>query len=230
MRVTVHVAQSLDGRVALSGSRTTLSTPEGERAAHAARASHDAVLVGAETVRIDDPRLTVRHGRPGGHGQGPRNVDPLRVVLASDLEVPLQARVLDPGTRTARGRVLIVGAEGRAGADARRRLESRGADVAVVARTTDGLVSVESAVAHLAERGVRRLLVEGGARVLTSFFRARLVHRVEIEIAMRLLGAPGTPSLGLLGVTGIAEAPSLVNVSVERLGESVLLSGDVVFP
>ena len=64
--VTVHLAQSLDGRVALDGVLTLLSTREGRTCAHAARAAHDAVLVGASTVRIDNPRLTVRDATASG--------------------------------------------------------------------------------------------------------------------------------------------------------------------
>jgi 5-amino-6-(5-phosphoribosylamino)uracil reductase/diaminohydroxyphosphoribosylaminopyrimidine deaminase/5-amino-6-(5-phosphoribosylamino)uracil reductase len=214
--VTVHVAQSLDGRLALEGLTTELSTPEGKRAAHQARADHDAVLVGVETVRIDDPRLTVRLVE---------GADPLRVVLASDLELPASAKVLEPP-----GRVLVLGARGRASDAAHHRLVARGVDVAILDATADGLVSLEQALDALAERGVERLLVEGGARVLTSFFRARLVHRVEIEIAMRFLGAPGIMSLGAFAASSLALSPTLTNVAVERLGSSVLLRGDVTFP
>jgi riboflavin-specific deaminase-like protein len=212
--VTVHIAQSLDGRLSLDGRTTALSTPEGRRSAHAARASNDAVIVGIGTVRIDDPRLTVRDA-PG--------VSPLRVVLASGLDVSPSARVL-----VREGRVLVLGAEGRASDAAKARLIDAGADVAVVAATPDGLVSLHGAMDALAARGVERVLVEGGARVLTSFFLARLVHRIEIEIAMCFLGAPGTVALGPLGVSALEHAPELTNVSVDRLGSSLLVRGDVV--
>jgi riboflavin-specific deaminase-like protein len=213
--VTVHLAQSLDGRVALEGATTHLSTSEGRSSAHAARAGHDAVLVGASTVRIDDPRLTVRDA-PGEH--------PLRVVLASTLSLPRGARVLERD-----GRALVIGAEGRVDEDERRALESAGVAVAIAPREPDGRVSIDGALSILADRGVRSLLVEGGSKVVTSFLRARRVDRMCIEIAMRLLGAPGTPMVGSLSVDALAHAPSLANVSVERLGENVLVRGDVVY-
>jgi 5-amino-6-(5-phosphoribosylamino)uracil reductase/diaminohydroxyphosphoribosylaminopyrimidine deaminase/5-amino-6-(5-phosphoribosylamino)uracil reductase len=214
--VTVHVAQSLDGRLSFAGAPASLSTAEGRRSAHAARAAHDAVLVGIETVRVDDPRLTVREveGR-----------DPARVILSSALDVPLSAKVLQ-----AHGRVIVIGASGRASRDARKRLEDAGAEV-LIAEPTDGpqagMVSIPHALALLAECAVKTLLVEGGGRVLTSFFRARRVDRMEIELATCLLGAPGTPMLGALGVGAMEWAPRLANVSVERLGANVLLRGDV---
>jgi 5-amino-6-(5-phosphoribosylamino)uracil reductase/diaminohydroxyphosphoribosylaminopyrimidine deaminase/5-amino-6-(5-phosphoribosylamino)uracil reductase len=213
--VTVHLAQSLDGRVALDGTCTLLSTASGRACAHAARAAHDAVLVGASTVRIDNPRLTVRDA-PGN--------DPLRVVLASTLALPRGAHALAGG-----GKALVIGAEGRALDEERAVLEAAGVDVDVVARDPDGRVDVEAALDVLAARGIERLLVEGGAKVVTSFFRARRVDRLSIEIAMRLLGAPGTAMLGSLGVGALEQAPSLTNVSVERLGDNVLVRGDVVY-
>ena len=213
--VTVHLAQSLDGRVALDGATTLLSTREGRTSAHAARAGHDAVLVGASTIRIDDPLLTVREA-PGAQ--------PLRVVLASTLSLPRGAKVLERD-----GRALVIGAEGRTLDEERRTLEAAGAAVAVAPHDEDGRVSVEGALAILAERGVERLLVEGGSRVVTSFLRAKRVDRLCIEIAMRLLGAPGTPMVGALDVAVLVQAPHLANVVVERLGENVLVRGDVVY-
>ena len=73
----------------------------------------------------------------------------------------------------------------------------------------------------LVERGVKRLLVEGGSKVVTSFLRSQRVDHLSIEIAMRLLGA--------LGVGAIEVARSLANVSIERLGENVIVRGDVVY-
>jgi 5-amino-6-(5-phosphoribosylamino)uracil reductase/diaminohydroxyphosphoribosylaminopyrimidine deaminase/5-amino-6-(5-phosphoribosylamino)uracil reductase len=213
--VTLHLAQSLDGRIGLDGATTPLSTSEGRMCAHTARAAHDAVLVGASTVRIDDPRLTVREVT-GEH--------PLRVVLASALALPRGAKVLARD-----GRALVIGAEGRVLEEERRALESAGVAVAIAPAEADGRVSVDGALAILAQRGVRTLLVEGGSKVVTSFLGAKRVDRLCVEIAMRLLGAPGTPMVGAIEVGAFAEAPSLANVSVERLGENVLVRGDVVY-
>ncbi|MBS2016828.1 MAG: RibD family protein [Deltaproteobacteria bacterium] len=219
--VTIHVAQSLDGRLAIEGSTTLLSTPEGRAYAHAARAAHDAVLVGSSTVKIDDPRLTVRAAK---------GTDPLRVVLCSTLALPPKARVLEGPHPSGSPRSLVIGAEGIARDEERRALEAAGVAVAIAPRSEDGRVSIGGAVAILAERGVRRLLVEGGGKVVTSFLRARAVDALSMEIAMRMLGAPGTPTLGALGVDTVDCAPALANVVVERLGPSVLLRGDVVHP
>lgn len=217
--VTIHVAQSLDGRLGIEGSTTLLSTPEGRAYAHAARAAHDAVLVGSSTVRIDDPRLTVRAAK---------GADPLRVVLSSTLAVPRNARVLAGPHSSTRPRTLVIGAEGVAKDDERRALEAAGVAVAIAPKSSDGRVSIEGALAILAERGVQRLLVEGGGKVVTSFLSAHAVDAMSVEISVRMLGAPGTPMLGPLGIDTIGEAPALANVVVERLGSNVLVRGDVV--
>ena len=82
----------------------------------------------------------------------------------------------------------------------------------------------------LGARGVKRLLVEGGAKVLTSFLQAGLATRAEIEIAPLWLGAPATAAPCELGVVSLAQALRLERVQVERLGQSVLLCGEIVYP
>jgi riboflavin-specific deaminase-like protein len=209
--VTAHYAQSLDGRIAFPGRETLLSTPEGRRCAHAERAANDAVLVGASTIRIDDPELTVRETD---------GTDPLRVVLASRLDLPLDARVVGRGT-------LVLGAEGRVDQAAGAALVARGAEVAIVRADDDGLVSIAGALEELHRRGVRRLLVEGGARVLTSFFRAHAVDRIHVEIACVFVGDDGVSALGRLAIDGLAAAPTLTRTSVERVGTNLIIRGDV---
>ncbi|XXX73465.1 RibD family protein [Sorangium sp. So ce134] len=237
--VTLHFAQTLDGRIAAPNERVALSTPAGIEHAHRARAEHDAVLVGIRTVVIDDPLLTVRAC------EGPQ---PMRVVLASALGVPEGARLLQSSgagtsSRTsassrngtcrgqpAGGRVVVIGAVGRALDSTRARLEERGAEVIVVPANDDGRVSLPHALAELHARGVRRLLVEGGGAVLTSFLRGRLADRAEVEIAPRLLGDTAIPAVGTLGEAPLASAIDLREPAVELLGGNVLLRGEVAYP
>jgi 5-amino-6-(5-phosphoribosylamino)uracil reductase/diaminohydroxyphosphoribosylaminopyrimidine deaminase/5-amino-6-(5-phosphoribosylamino)uracil reductase len=245
--VTLHLAQTIDGRIAGRGARVALSTREGLEIAHRARAEHDAILVGAQTVVIDDPWLTVRLC------DGPQ---PLRVVLASALHIPEGARILDRSARP-QGPLLVIGAEGRATEAARARLAARGAEVCVVRAADCGWVSLPHALASLRERGIMRLLVEGGARVLTSFLRERLADRAAIEIVPRIFGESGLAAFGALGGRGgrggvkgsgasdgmgaidagegsddpSVRAPpvALRRTTVERLGENILLRGDLEY-
>lgn len=219
--MTLHFAQSLDGRIGLGPGceRAILSSDEGVAGAHRARSEHDAVLVGIETVLHDDPRLNAR---------GTGSSQPLRVVLDSELRLPLAARLL--ATEGAAGQVLVFGCAERAPAARRRELEAKGALVVLTSADQNRQVVLTEALEALAARGVKRLLVEGGAKVLTSFLRAGLAQRAEIEIAPLWLGAPATPGLCELGVGQLGDALRLERVDVGRLGQNVLLRGDIVYP
>jgi riboflavin-specific deaminase-like protein len=218
--VTLHFAQSLDGRIGLGTghARTILSSEEGVACAHRARAEHDAVLVGIETVLHDDPLLTVRAGSAA---------QPLRVVLDSTLRLPLAARLLTaPGSA---GTVVVFGVAG-APLERKAALEAAGALVLATAADAQGCVSLPHMLDMLGQQGVRRVLVEGGGKVLTSFLRARAAQRAEIELAPCFLGEPATPALRELGVSGLGQALRLEQLQVERLGEGLLLRGDIVYP
>jgi riboflavin-specific deaminase-like protein len=214
-RVHLHFAQSLDGRIGLAGVRTPLSSPAGFDLAHRARTEHDAVLVGRATVRIDDPRLVA------ATGEGPQ---PRRIVLASTLDVPVDARVFCGGPGT-----LVVGVRGRASPEAAARLAQTGAEVKLVPAGDDGLVALPEALAVIAAWGVGRLLVEGGGRVLSSFLRHRLADEATIEIVPRFLGAHGVPAVGAIGVVGMDHALALEDPRVERAGTSVVVRGRLVY-
>lgn len=214
--MTLHFAQSLDGRIGFPRGhrRAVLSAPEGIVHAHRARAEHDAVLVGIGTVLCDDPRLTVREVA------GPQ---PRRVVLDSALRLPDAARVLD-----GEGSLWVFGAEGRATAHDQERLEARGAEVVCVA-AAGGQLSLRAVLATLEARGIRRLLVEGGAAVLTSFLRERLADAAEIDVAPCFLGAPAVHGVADLGVGDACCAIALDRLRVDRLGPNLLLSGAISY-
>jgi 5-amino-6-(5-phosphoribosylamino)uracil reductase/diaminohydroxyphosphoribosylaminopyrimidine deaminase/5-amino-6-(5-phosphoribosylamino)uracil reductase len=219
--VTLHFAQSLDGRIGLGPGRerALLSSEEGLACAHRARAEHDAVLVGIETLLSDDPLLTAR-------AAGARQ--PLRVVLDSSLRLPLDARLLAP--ESAAGQVLVFGCAERASNAQRGLLERRGAAVQLTRSDAAGRVALGEVLDVLGERGVRRVLVEGGATVITAFLLARLATRAEVEVSPVLLGAPATPALRELGIERLGTALRLDRLEVQRLGPSVLLCGDIVYP
>ena len=214
-RVSLHFAQSLDGRIGLTGTRTPLSSPAGFALAHRARTEHDAVLVGRHTVQVDDPRLAV--AAAGAH-------QPRRIVLASSLDIPLGARLLRGGPGT-----LVVGVAGKASAEARALLEDAGAQVRLVSAGADGWVSLPHALAEIRAWGVERLLVEGGACVLSSLLRQRLADEATIEIVPRLLGAGAVSAIGEIGVASLAQAVKLEDAQVERAEGSIVVRGRLAY-
>jgi GTP cyclohydrolase II len=209
--VVLKYAQTVDGRIATQrGDAKWISSKAERRISHGLRAACDAVLVGVGTAIIDDPQLTVRMV------PGP---SPLRVVLDSTLRLPSTARVFDDQARTV---VLTTSSSSK---DRRGALRARAVGVHVVDAGPRG-VDLASALATLRALGVGSLLVEGGARVITSFFAEKLVDRLVVGIAPTIMGT-GVEAVGDLGVASVAESVRLSNRSVHEAGGDLLVAADV---
>ena len=215
--VTLSYAQTLDGRLATStGSSQWISAPESLRFSHELRAKHDAIVVGVGTACKDDPRLTVRLAA----GQSP-----LRVVVDSTLRIPLTAAVLTE--ETAPGTVLAV--TDRAPAAKRDEVRARGATVLCLPTNTEGRVDLVALLTALHDRGVGSVLVEGGAGIITALLRARLVDRMIVCVAPKILGA-GIEAVGDLGIRELARALTMAGTSVTPCGVDLILDGRVEYP
>jgi diaminohydroxyphosphoribosylaminopyrimidine deaminase / 5-amino-6-(5-phosphoribosylamino)uracil reductase len=211
--VTVKYAQSLDGRIATAtGDSQWISSPESLRFVHKLRSEHDAILAGIGTVLKDDPRLTTRlvKGR-----------DPLRVIVDSRLRIPLKARVLSEG---AARHTLIFATEKAARARALK-LEGLGAQVLTVpAEPGQSNVSLAALLARLRERGIRSVVVEGGAKIITSLLEGRLVDRLVIIIAPKIIGR-GTEAINELGIKRLSDAIRFSQFETRRLGPDIIFDG-----
>ncbi len=207
-RVLVNCAVSLDGRLAYAGgARARLSGPEDLIRVMRIRAASDGVVVGVGTVLADDPSLRVHRellGETGGRA-------PYRIVLDSRGRTPEGARVLDGSAPT-----LLATA-----ADCPRRFP----EGIERYRGGTGRVDLEGLLGNLADRGFRQILVEGGAEVLSSFFRAGLVDRATVYIAPWLIGGHTAPPL--LGGPECPDAAATIPagpVTAEPLGAGLLLT------
>jgi 5-amino-6-(5-phosphoribosylamino)uracil reductase/diaminohydroxyphosphoribosylaminopyrimidine deaminase/5-amino-6-(5-phosphoribosylamino)uracil reductase len=215
--VTLSYAQTLDGRLATStGGSQWISASKSLRFSHELRAKHDAIMVGVGTARKDDPRLTVRLVA----GQ-----NPLRVVVDSTLRIPLTAAVLTD--RAASGTLLAVTA--RAPAAKRDEVRALGATVLCLPTNTEGRVDLVALLAALHDRGVGSVLVEGGAGMITALLRARLVDRVVVCIAPKILGA-GIEAVGDLGIRELTRALIMADTSVTPCGVDLILDSRVEYP
>jgi GTP cyclohydrolase II len=209
--VVLKYAQTLDGRIATgSGDAKWISGPSERRISHALRAACDAVAVGAGTVLIDNPLLTVRMV-PGA--------SPIRVIFDSTLRLPTDAHVFGADAST------IVLTTERSSPARRANLQERGVTVAVVRTAPDG-IDLPDGLAHLQRLGIRSLLVEGGARVITSMLRGRLADRVVVAVAPLLLGK-GTEAVGDLGTSLVTDGLQLANRTVHQAGPDLLIAGDL---
>ncbi len=215
--VTLSYAQTLDGRLATStGNSQWISAPESLRFSHELRAKHDAIMVGVGTACKDDPRLTVRLVA----GQ-----NPLRVVVDSTLRMPLTAAVLTE--EAAPGTVLAV--TDRAPAAKRDKVRALGATVLCLPTNAGGRVDLVALVAALHARGVCSVLGEGGSGMITALLRARLVDRLVVCLAPKILGA-GIEAVGDLGIRELARTLIVTDASVTSYGADLILDGRVEYP
>jgi len=210
--VTLKLATSLDGRIATSaGESRWITGPPARERGHLMRARHDAIMVGTGTVLADDPELTCRLPGLAAHS-------PLRVVLDRRLRIPLSARIIAEAGRTPTW-VLTLAA-----ADPQRRaaMAAAGAVVIDVAADPAGRIDLAAALAALGERGLTRLLVEGGAGLAAALLRAGLVDRLAWFHAPLLIGADGIPAVSGIDRATLAEFPHFEQISTAALGDDVL--------
>ncbi|MEU7103600.1 bifunctional diaminohydroxyphosphoribosylaminopyrimidine deaminase/5-amino-6-(5-phosphoribosylamino)uracil reductase RibD [Streptomyces sp. NPDC046215] len=203
-------AATLDGRsAAADGTSRWISSAESRADVHRLRAEADAVVVGSGTLRSDDPHLAVR----GPVLQRGDVTQPLRVVVDTHATVTPGARVLDAAAPT----LIVVGED----ADTR---HLPGADIArLPADKPGGGIGVHALLAELHGRGVRSVLLEGGAALAGSFVAAGAVDRVVAYLAPALLGA-GPSALGDSGIGTIARALRLDVTDVARLGPDLRIT------
>ena len=193
--VTLKLAQSLDGRIAMAtGESQWITGPEARRAVHAMRARHDAVMVGAGTARTDDPSLTVR-------GLGIAR-QPVRVVLSRKLDLPLDGQL----ARTAGDVPVWIVHAPDAAPEAVAAWTERGAKC-LSAPASGRQIDPMAALQALAGEGLTRVFCEGGGSLAASLLGAGLVDELAVFSAGLTIGAEGMPALAAMGLDRLAEAP-----------------------
>lgn len=208
--VVVKLAVTVDGRIAdRSGASKWITGLKARKYAHHLRSRCDAVLVGSKTVSLDDPRLNVRlvKGR-----------DPLRIVLDPHLaSVRRGLRLLDSDG----GRTVFVCATDRPPEKARL-ADSLGFDL-WEAPANAGALDLGVVMRRAADEGLSSVLVEGGAETVSSLMRARMVDKLYLFTAPRLMGG-GLSWLGDAGIDGLADGPVLNDMTIKKIGDDILYS------
>ena len=225
-------AMTLDGKIATrTGQAKWISGEESRRIAHRLRGRMDAVIVGIGTVLQDDPLLTARP-------PGPRTA--VRVVVDSAARTPLESQLV----RTAKEVPLLIAAS-RASESAVARLKDAGAEVLRLpadsendgpsasgcARAATGSVDLLELLRELGRRDMTNVLVEGGSRLLGSFFDEALIDECHVFVAPKLLGSEDAPvPIAGKGCEILSDAVCLDELGVERLGCDVYLHGRIARP
>jgi diaminohydroxyphosphoribosylaminopyrimidine deaminase/5-amino-6-(5-phosphoribosylamino)uracil reductase len=212
--VILKLAVSSDDKIGAAGHKPVAITGEAARArVHLLRAQCDAVLVGIGTVQADDPLLTCR--LPGMEARSP-----VRVVLDRSLRISGTSKLV----HSARETPLWVMTSSLAEAPAAVKLGAAGAQVIRVATTSappPGL-DLPAVLQALAEKGITRLLVEGGARVASSFVAAGLVDEVWLLRSPDAVGADGVAALDALPLSALTQSPALKVRASEMLQRDTL--------
>ena len=209
--VTLSYAQSIDGCIALAPGRpVTLSGAPASRLTHQLRGAHDALLVGINTVLADNPQLNVRHSAGS---------DPQPIIVDSHLQLPLDSFLVQNAARRP-----WVAALAPLNAARRTALEHVGVQVLETAPDEQQRVSLPALLAELGRREINSVMVEGGARILTSMLCARTADHLMLTIVPRLLG--GYRAIGALApLARIA----LHKMHARRVGEDLLLWGELAW-
>jgi diaminohydroxyphosphoribosylaminopyrimidine deaminase/5-amino-6-(5-phosphoribosylamino)uracil reductase len=210
--VTLKLATTLDGRIATHAGESKWITGEAARAAgHLLRAEHDVIMVGSGTALADDPELTCRLP-----GLGDRS--PVRVVVDGRLRLPLTAKVVTSANEIPTWLLTLEG-----GDKARREAYAdAGVDIIEVPAGNDHTVDLGAALSILAESGVTRVLVEGGAHLAAALLRTGLVDRLVWFRAARLIGGDGLPAAVAFGVDHLAQTPRFERVEVRQVGDDLM--------
>lgn len=208
--IALKFAASLDGKIATKTSDSKWITNKKSREfARELRSYYQSILVGVNTVIRDDPHLGIRI-------KGKR--DPLRIILDSQLKIPLSSQVL-------RNQNVLVATTQRAD---RNKLE-RSTNLGISTIVFDGdEISLNDLLSELRRREIISILVEGGGKILGSFLDERLVDKVYAFHAPILIGGEkSVPAIGGNGVTTLKEVIKLKNVSFKRFGDNMLTIGYV---
>ena len=212
--VTLKAAVSLDGKIAAPDrSSKWISSRQGLSFAHELRYRADAVLVGVETVLVDNPRLTARDSL------GRVRKRPVRVVLDSHLRVPFDSSLVN--VEDAFNTWIFCSSEH----DAARKeaLLAKGVSVFVVRKAFVGGVDLGEVLRILGSKGVINLLIEGGSRVLTAFVLSGRYDTLYLNVAPKVIGRGGVPLIQETGIRSIEGVLPLELEGVRRKGSDVLI-------
>ncbi|MBI2829909.1 MAG: bifunctional diaminohydroxyphosphoribosylaminopyrimidine deaminase/5-amino-6-(5-phosphoribosylamino)uracil reductase RibD [Chloroflexi bacterium] len=214
--VTVKFAMSLDGKIAThTGDSYWITGEEARRQVQNLRYTHDAIMVGANTVLADNPHLTVRSHLTGGRTKK----QPLRVIIDGKGRTPPSAQLFHEPGRT----LIALGESVKP--EMRLAYGQSGAELAEFP-SFNGMLDLKPVLETLGQRQITSVLVEGGGILVGSLFDAGLVDKVVAFIAPTIIGGQGAKTpVGGVGVSKVAESLRLERMRVRQFGEDIMVTG-----
>lgn len=213
--VTIKTAMTLDGKIATaSGDSRWVSGEESRQMVHKMRNIYDAIMVGIGTVLTDDPLLNTRLGSQASR-------DPVRVVIDSKLELPLDSQIAKTSSR----QKTLVFCNASAEALKMEQLQQTGAEV-IVLPSDGGNLPLSMVLDELGRRELCSLLVEGGAEINASLIDERLADKIHLFIAPKIIGGRNAPApIGGVGVQLMKDAILLKSMETSHCGRDIFLTG-----
>ena len=214
--VTVKIAQSLDGKIAtFSGDSRWISSKNARQYTHRLRSQVDAVLIGINTALKDDPLLTCRLN---GHRY---KKQPKKIIVDSKLRLSLKSKMFShcsPGQ-------IIVATTRFASPQKACRLQDAGAQI-IVAKDNQGKVDLRDLGRKLAKQEIAHVLIEGGGEIVASALQSKLVDKIIVVIAPKIIGGRNAPtSVEGEGIKQLTQAIALEDVRFQRLGSEIMVEG-----
>lgn len=207
--VTYKCAMTMDGNIAtVTGDSRWISCEESRRHAHKMRASHDAIMVGVDTIIADNPRLTVRHVK---------GVNPVRIIVDTNLRTPESVGVVVDKSSS---RTIIATIEQRPRVHLR--YTQQGASI-LVCEELDGRVSISDLLVKLGKMGIQSILLEGGSRLAGDMLKHSLIDEFVFFIAPKILGSDGFSPFALQGITSIDNTFKLNFQNFARIGQDLIV-------
>jgi diaminohydroxyphosphoribosylaminopyrimidine deaminase/5-amino-6-(5-phosphoribosylamino)uracil reductase len=206
--VILKIAQTLDGKIATKlGDSKWITQEDSRRFVHSLRSWVDAVLVGANTVRKDDPELTIHEAR---------GENPIRIILDSSGKIPSNSKVIKENQN---GKTILATTNQKIREKFKEKVE-----IWKLKKSEDGKIDLAQLLKKAGENQISSLLVEGGRGVFTSFLKEKLVDKIYYFLSPKILGK-GLDSFGDLGIKEISNSITLRDCEIKRFKNDLLIIG-----
>ncbi|KPL01773.1 MAG: hypothetical protein AMJ73_09940, partial [candidate division Zixibacteria bacterium SM1_73] len=206
--VILKVAQTLDGKIATKlGHSKWITQEDSRRFVHSLRSKVDAVLVGENTVKKDDPELTIHNAR---------GENPIRIILDSSGRISNNSKVIRENKN---GKTIIATTNHKTDKKFKERVE-----IWKVKKGEDGKVDLTQLLKRAGKNQITSLLVEGGKVVFTSFLKEKLVDKIYYFLSPKIFGK-GLDSFGDLGFQKISDSIMLKDCKIKRFKNDLLVIG-----
>ena len=213
--VILKMAATLDGRIATrTGDSKWVSREASRKHVHELRHLVDAVMIGVNTVKADDPQLTTRL-------EGKKGINPKRIILDTTLSIPENAKVLQNDSPSD----TIIITSNSVSSDKRSRLEKIGIHI-MDAPLKDNLIDLYDLMARLGQMRITSLLIEGGSQVAASAIKAGIVDKICFFYAPKILGSDdGVPICAGPGPELMSQSITVKDITVRRFDDDVMIEG-----